>query len=262
MTLPTGTLPEPTGPDVPSWLIQLRDALPDVRGEQLSRFQPPASGGRHSAVLILFGADEHGPDVLLIERAHTMRSHAGQPAFPGGALDPEDGDPTTTGPVAAALREAREEVGLDAAGVEVLGVLPALFLPPSGFVVHPVIAWWREPHPVGVVDEAEVAAVLRVPLAELVDPVSRVQVSHPSGYVGPAFEVRDLLVWGFTAGVLDRLLALGGWEQPWDRDRLRPLDQRALDLARRGATFPAGLPELAPDASPETGRSERGSSWA
>ena len=251
---PPGPTPPSSAPDVPSWLVQLRDALPDVRGEQLSRFQPPASGGRHSAVLILFGADAHGPDVLLIERAHTMRSHAGQPAFPGGALDPEDGEPTSTGPVTAALREAREEVGLDPAGVAVLGVLPALWLPPSGFVVHPVIAWWREPHPVGVVDEAEVAAVVRVPLAELVDPASRVQVSHPSGYVGPAFEVRDLLVWGFTAGVLDRLLALGGWEQPWDRSRLRPLDPAALALAQRGATFPAGLPDLAPDGPPEAGR--------
>jgi 8-oxo-dGTP pyrophosphatase MutT (NUDIX family) len=239
------TPPRPTGPDVPAWLAQLHGALPGVRAEELSRFQPPESGGRHSAVLVLFGEDEHGPDVLLIERAHTMRSHAGQPAFPGGALDPDDGDPASTGPVRAALREAREEVGLDPSGVEVLGVLPALWLAPSGFVVHPVVAWWREPHPVGVVDEAEVAAVLRVPLAELVDPASRVQVSHPSGYLGPAFEVRDLLVWGFTAGVLDRLLALGGWDRPWDRDRLRPLDPQAVALARRGATFPAGLPDAA-----------------
>jgi 8-oxo-dGTP pyrophosphatase MutT (NUDIX family) len=224
---------------VPAWLRALADALPHVTGEQRSRFTPPDSGGRHSAVLVLFGEGPLGPDVLLIERAHTLRSHAGQPAFPGGALDPEDGDPAGDGPVAAALREAEEEVGLDAASVDVLGVLPALWLPPSGFVVHPVVAHWRAPHPVDVVDAAEVAAVARVPLAELTDPASRLRVTHPSGWTGPAFEVRDLLVWGFTAGLLDRLLALGGWERPWDTSRRRALDEQTVRLALRGATYPA-----------------------
>lgn len=230
------------GGSAPGWLDELVRALPAVRGEQLSRFLPPPTGGRHSAVLVLFGAGARGPDVLLIERAHTMRSHAGQPAFPGGALDPPDGDPAGDGPVNAALREAAEEVGLDPASVEVLGQLPALFLPPSGFVVHPVVAWWRAPHPVDVVDEAEVAAVARVPLAELVDPGNRLRVRHPSGWVGPAFEVSDLLVWGFTAGLLDKLLALGGWELPWDTSRSRTLDPATTALALRGASFPAGLP--------------------
>jgi 8-oxo-dGTP pyrophosphatase MutT (NUDIX family) len=226
----------------PGWLDELVRALPAVRGEQLSRFLPPPTGGRHSAVLVLFGEGPAGPDVLLIERARTMRSHAGQPAFPGGSLDPEDGDPGGDGPVRAALREATEEVGLDPASVEVLGQLPALFLPPSGFVVHPVVGWWRSPHAVAVVDADEVAAVARVPLDELVDPANRQLVRHPSGWVGPAFEVADLLVWGFTAGLLDRLLALGGWEQPWDRARTRTLDPETTALAMRGATFPAGAP--------------------
>ena len=66
-----------------------------------SRFRPPPEGGRQSAVLMLFGDGPEGPELLFIERAWTLRSHAGQPAFPGGALDPED-----EGPVAAALREA------------------------------------------------------------------------------------------------------------------------------------------------------------
>jgi len=231
----------------PAWLRQLARALPEVRGEQLSRFLPPPTGGRHSAVLVLFGEGASGPDLLLIERAHTMRSHAGQPAFPGGALDPEDGNPLADGPVRAALREAREEVGLDPSSVDVLGQLPALFLPPSGFVVHPVVSWWREPHAVDVVDAAEVAAVARVPIAELVDPANRLQVRHPSGWVGPAFEVADLLVWGFTAGLVDKLLQLGGWELPWDTARSRTLDPGTLALAARGATFPAGLPEAGDD---------------
>lgn len=218
---------------VPGWLRTLVDVLPDVRPEQLSRFLPPASGGRHSAVLVLFGEGAAGPDLLFIERAATMRSHAGQPAFPGGAQDPEDADA-----VAAALREAQEEVGLDPATVHVLGTLPDLWLPPSGFVVTPVIGWWRAPHEVRVVDEAEVAAVARVPLAELVDPANRLRITHPSGWVGPAFEVRDLLVWGFTAGLTDRLLSLGGWEVPWDTERVRELDPETAALALRTASRP------------------------
>jgi len=215
---------------LPSWLQRLADAVPHVTPEQLSPFLPPSGGGRPSAVLVLFGEGPSGPDLLFIERAATLRSHAGQPAFPGGAQDDSDASP-----VAAALREANEEVGLDPAGVEIVGSLPALWLPPSGFVVTPVVAWWRDPHEVGVVDVAEVAAVVRVPIAELVDPDNRLSVTHPSGWVGPAFEVRDLLIWGFTAGLTDRLLALGGWERPWDRSRTRPLDPATAALAVRPA---------------------------
>ena len=211
---------------IPPWLQPLATAIPTVKGEHFTRFLPPAEGGRDSAVLVLFGEGAEGPDLLLIERAATLRSHAGQPAFPGGAQDPED-----SGPVAAALREAQEEVGLDPDSVEVLGVLPALWLPPSGFVVHPVVAWWRDPHHVDVVDVGEVAAVARVPLAELTDPANRFRVGHPSGIIGPAFDVRGMVVWGFTAGLIAGLLTLAQWERPWDTSRVEPLDPETLRLA-------------------------------
>lgn len=204
---------------LPGWLAPLATALPDVTGAQISRFLPPAEGPRrYSAVLVLFGEGPLGPDVLLIERAATLRSHAGQPAFPGGAVDATDPDP-----VSAALREAAEEVGLDPASIDVLGVLPDLWLPPSAFVVTPVVGWWRAPHEVRVVDEAEVAAVARVPLSRLLDPAHRVRVRHPSGWVGPGFDTGSMLVWGFTAGLLDRLLHLGGLERPWEPGLLREL---------------------------------------
>lgn len=219
--------------ELPEWLRPLALAAMDVRPEQLSAFLPPEEGGRESAVLMLFGEDEAGTgspgwdsaDVLLIERAHDMRSHAGQVAFPGGAIDPGD-----DGAVDAAVREAVEETGLDPAGVAVFGTLPALFLSVSDFVVTPVLGWWRAPSPVSVVDTREVASVHRVRLTDLLDPANRFRVRHPSGYVGAAFRVHDLLVWGFTAGLLDRMLRLAGWERPWDPERFEELP---LDLVGR-----------------------------
>ena len=205
-------------PPPPDWLQPLLTGVAGISALDLTRFTPTDTASRRSAVLILFGHGDGGPDVLLIERAHDMRSHAGQPAFPGGGVDPDD-----EGPVAAALREAAEETGLDPAGVEVLAVLPDLFLPPSAYVVTPVVGWWREPTSVRAMDPAEVASVHRVPLVELTDPEHRYRVHHPSGFVGPAFEVRGLVVWGFTGGLLDRLIYLSGWEREWDRSRVIPL---------------------------------------
>jgi 8-oxo-dGTP pyrophosphatase MutT (NUDIX family) len=175
---------------------------------------PPDGGGRPSAVLVLFACEDerNGPDLLLIQRSDDLRLHAGQPAFPGGAIDLGD-----AGPVEAALREAAEETGLDPDGVEVVGVLPELFISRTGFRVVPVLAWWRRPSAVAPVDIAEVAAVARVPVSELADPAVRVMVRREGRYASPAFRVRGMFIWGFTALVIDRLLALGGWEVPWDR---------------------------------------------
>jgi 8-oxo-dGTP pyrophosphatase MutT (NUDIX family) len=208
---------------VPPWLRPVVGMVDGVRPEQLSRFLPPAGGGRPSAVLILFGAGDHGPDLLLMERSAALRSHAGQPSFPGGALDPEDGDPEGEGPLRAALREAEEETGLDPAGVQIFGVLPRLYIPVSGFVVTPVLGWWRAPSPVDVVDPAETARVFRVPVSDLTDPANRATLVHPSGFRGPAFLVEGALVWGFTAGLIDKILHYAGWERPWDKDRTVPL---------------------------------------
>jgi 8-oxo-dGTP pyrophosphatase MutT (NUDIX family) len=172
---------------------------------------------RPAAVLVLFGEGPEGPDVLLLQRSADMRSHAGQPAFPGGRIDPDD-----DGPVAAAVREAQEETGLDPSGVEVLATLTDLWVPPSGNLVTPVLAWWREPSEVGAVDPAEVEAVARVPVADLVNPANRLVVRHPSGLRTPAFRVAGMLVWGFTAAVLDWLLDAAGWAVPWDHGVVEP----------------------------------------
>jgi 8-oxo-dGTP pyrophosphatase MutT (NUDIX family) len=193
----------------PGWLGELARLAGQMKVPPALR--PPPGGGRHSAILILFGDGADGPDLLLVQRSSTLRRHAGQPAFPGGVIDASD-----DGPVAAALREAAEEALVDPAGVDVISVLPDLYISRTGYQVSPVLAWWRKPVPVAPGDPAEVAAVARIPVADLADPAQRLMISHPSGVAGPAFQAAGMLIWGFTAFVIDRLLALGGWERQWD----------------------------------------------
>jgi 8-oxo-dGTP pyrophosphatase MutT (NUDIX family) len=217
----TGTAPSrPSAPgsrDVPDWLVRLAAAAEQMQVPPPLR--PSGQAGRPSAVLILFGQSaEAGPDLLFIQRSTALRKHAGQPAFPGGAIDAVDG-----GPVRAALREATEETGLDPAGVQVVTVLPELYISRSDFRVTPVLAWWHTPSPVAPGDPAEIAAVARVPVAELADPANRLSIRYPNGLPGFAFRAGGMLVWGFTAMVVDRLLALGGWEQPWDSGKVTVL---------------------------------------
>jgi 8-oxo-dGTP pyrophosphatase MutT (NUDIX family) len=200
----------------PPWLRRLAAMAAVMDVPRMIR--PPASGGRRSAVLVLFGEGPNGPDLLYIQRNAGLRRHAGQPAFPGGKIEDSD-----EGPVGAALREAAEETGLEPAGVDVLGTMPELFISRSQFRVLPVIAWWREPSAVRPVDIGEVAAVERIGIADLADPANRLTIGYPDGHSGPAFRIGAMMIWGFTGLITDRLLALGGWERPWDATTVREL---------------------------------------
>lgn len=193
-----------------------------------------SGAARPASVLVLFGVLDGLPagradqavavpadlDVLLLARAATLRNHAGQVAFPGGRAD--DGESA----VAAALREAVEETGLDAGGVEVLGSFGELPMPVSNHVVTPVLGWWARQTPVRVVDVAESAHVFRAPVADLLDPANRFTTVLRRGaqtWRGPGFHVHDgdvtHLVWGFTAGILDAMFDQLGWTEDWATDR-------------------------------------------
>jgi 8-oxo-dGTP pyrophosphatase MutT (NUDIX family) len=196
-------------PELPDWLRPVEAAARAISVHDLTWFMPPEEEEtRAGAVLMLFGEGADGPDLLLTERNHTMRSHPGQVSFPGGSIDPGET------PRETALREAEEETGLEPAGVEVFAELPPLWLPPSNYSVTPVLAWWREPSAVHAVSPDEVHAVYRTPISELRDPAHRITVKGPSGYVSPGFLIgpdKDVICWGFTAGIIARLFEYLGW---------------------------------------------------
>jgi 8-oxo-dGTP pyrophosphatase MutT (NUDIX family) len=241
----------------PDWLASVKEGAASITADQLTRFVPPPAGdARRGAVLMLWSEGDQGPELLLTERAHDMRSHPGQVSFPGGSVDPGETA------VQAALREAQEEVGLDPASVEVFGRLPELWLPPSNFAVTPVLGWWHEPGGVRVVSPAEVHEIHHVPVAELLDPDHRVTVRHPSGFRSPGFLIgprHDVILWGFTGGIIARFLDHLGWTRPWDESRLQDLPAYMLQAdPRRARRFDDDLLDIddppsdpAPDRAPD-----------
>lgn len=201
----------------PGWMLQLADAAEHLPPAWAGRFTPSQDGdARQSAVLMLFAPGPHGTEVVLTQRAATLRAHAGQVSFPGGGQ--EEGD---TSPTATALREAREEIGLVGSEVTALAAMPPLHIPVSGYDVTPVLAWWHSPGHIWARQPAEVERVVSVPVDTLLDPATRFRVRHPSGFTGPGFAAGPLVVWGFTAGLLDRTFEVAGLNRPWDRSVVR-----------------------------------------
>jgi peroxisomal coenzyme A diphosphatase NUDT7 len=178
------------------------------------------SGVRPSAVLVLLADDAAGnAGVLLTRRSTALRNHAGEISFPGGRIDPGETE------VAAALREANEEVGLDPAAVEVIGELDHLATVVSRSHIVPVIA--RAATQLALTPQSpEVERIMWVPLAEL----ARADTYRAERWVAPAglggaqdsrmrvlyfFELDDETVWGATARILvDLLWRVGGVQPP------------------------------------------------
>lgn len=248
----------PLTPDAcPSWLRPLVDNVDDI--PDAARRRLPADvlamittkaasavtalrgGAREAAVLVLFSGPQSGPpgggppddaDLLVTVRASTLRHHAGQAAFPGGAADPTD-----DGPVATALREAYEETGIDVSRLHPLATMERMFIAPSQFHVVPVLAYSPDPGPVAVVNEAETAVVARVPVRAFINPENRLMVYRGDlgrRWAGPAFLLNEMLVWGFTGQVISALLDVAGWARPWDTADERELDAAMALVGERG----------------------------
>jgi 8-oxo-dGTP pyrophosphatase MutT (NUDIX family) len=254
---PVGSAP-PLTPDVcPPWLRPLVDnveQIPDafrrrlpadvlamVTAKVASSVASLRGDQREAAVLVLFSGPESGPadggfpddaDLLLTVRASTLRHHAGQAAFPGGASDPGD-----DGPVGTALREAQEETGIDVSRLYPLATMERTFIAPSQFHVVPVLAYSPDPGPVAVVNEAETAIVARVPVRAFVNPDNRLMVYRSNlgvRWAGPAFLLNEMLVWGFTGQVISAMLDVAGWALPWDTSDVRELDEAMVLVGNEG----------------------------
>lgn len=244
----------PLTPDAcPPWLRPLVDNVgqipeayrrrlpPDVLAMVTAARDASEHDDREAAVLVLFSGPESGPsnggvpddaDLLLTVRASSLRHHAGQAAFPGGASDPGD-----RGPVATALREAHEETGIDVTRLHPLITMEKAFIAPSQFHVVPVLAYSPDPGPVAVVNEAETAIVTRVPVRAFINPDNRLMVYRGdlgNRWAGPAFLLNQMLVWGFTGQVISAVLDVAGWAQPWDTNDVRELDDAMVQVGRQG----------------------------
>jgi 8-oxo-dGTP pyrophosphatase MutT (NUDIX family) len=175
-----------------------RGAPPAVTGDEGHALGHMAGGRIPAAVLIGIVEREAGPQILLTQRAAHLRDHAGQISLPGGRIEAGD-----AGAVAAALREAEEEIGLDAARVEILGELP-VYDTVTGFRIHPVVGWVRPP-PAFTLDPFEVAELFEVPLGFTLDPRRHERHSHERDGQRRHFWVlrwHERYIWGATAGIL------------------------------------------------------------
>lgn len=203
------TLPEdlPPGPEA---------LVPVLASTGAARLRPrwDEAGVRRAAVLVLVYPDEDGEArVLLTERTDGDGAHAGEVSFPGGAEEPGDADL-----VATALREAAEEVGLDAAaaGVRIVGTFPPLTIPVSSFEVTPVVAV-ADRRPELAPSPAEVARILEAPVRAFLPTGELMWVEREIRGFGlryAAYPVEGVAVWGMTARVLGGLGALLAGRQP------------------------------------------------
>jgi len=170
-------------------------------------FREMNAQSRAAAVLVPIVDREAGPSLLLTVRTTHLKAHAGQIAFPGGRLEPED-----SGPVDTALRETEEEIGLSRSHVRPIGELD-LYLTRTGFSVTPVVALIEPPFTLQP-DPGEVAEIFEVPLAFVLDPLSRqIHQREDRGAVRHfyVYPYGDYYIWGATAGMLNNLAeVLGG----------------------------------------------------
>jgi len=183
------------------------------RLEPLSTAWEPSGAGQAAAVLALLSLAD-APDLVLTMRAADLAHHAGQISLPGGRREPGDRAPSDT-----ALRETYEEIDLPPAQVRPIGQMCPRELAVSANLVVPVVGVWSGQEAIAV-DGHEVESIIRWPVSLLAAPGHRLMAHHPIGGHGPAWQIDDLFLWGFTGYLVDALLRLAGWEQDWDKDHI------------------------------------------
>lgn len=189
---------------------RLRAALADGRSrppvllegdDVLAPITPPGGGALSPAAVLVPITDRLEPGIILTQRSETLRRHPGQVAFPGGRIDPDD-----DGPIAAALREAQEEIGLPASAVEIIGIADR-YRTVTGYEVTPVVGV-VPPDLQFTIHDAEVASVFEVPLAHLLEPANFIeQAIEWQGRERRYFEIiwDGHRIWGATAAMIVNL---------------------------------------------------------
>lgn len=166
----------------------------------------PAAAARAAAVLAPLYAREGHPYLLFTQRSLALSRHRGEISFPGGSRDSADGTLRQT-----ALRETREELGLDAARVEVLGALPSVFTAVSNYLVVPYVGWLGDDLPALAPNPTEVAEVIEAPLAALADPaIYHTELWQRGGmeHLVHFYDLGPYRIWGATGRMLHSLLSL------------------------------------------------------
>jgi 8-oxo-dGTP pyrophosphatase MutT (NUDIX family) len=186
----------------------LRERLeaPEQANFLIDELEGRRPNARRAAVLLGLFDQDGGTHLAFIRRASTLRAHSGEIAFPGGAVDVSDDSPVTT-----ALREAQEEIGLDPARVEVLGILPPVFTVVSNFLITPVVAFLA--HGLGTLQlqANEVAEIILLPLHGLADPTIMHTEEWTRGGLARIvyfYDYGPYRIWGATGRILNALLDL------------------------------------------------------
>jgi|YNPMSStandDraft_1061717.scaffolds.fasta_scaffold24135_1 8-oxo-dGTP pyrophosphatase MutT (NUDIX family) len=177
---------------LPGLAAQLRMAPP-------GRARAPATApdAQEAGVLLLVYPHQADLHFVLTRRTDRLGYHRGQISLPGGRREPGDADL-----VATALREAQEELGISAEQVDLLGALTALYIPPSNFIVQPVVGY-ASARPAFRPNTEEVAELIESPLRLLLDPATRQTGPLPQGGPDvPFYRIGEHVVWGATAMVL------------------------------------------------------------
>jgi 8-oxo-dGTP pyrophosphatase MutT (NUDIX family) len=197
--------------------LMLRNPLPGRLGQITMAPQPVdeerfvsmiRDDHRKGAVLMLFYPDAGKSFIPFIKRPFYQGVHGGQISLPGGKWEPEDGELSQT-----ALREAEEEIGIDASKVQILGKLSDMYIPPSNFMVSPYIGFVEET-PLFNPDPKEVERIINCPFQLLLDKKIRkktkINASTGKSMDAPYFDIQKEVVWGATAMILGEFTFL--WE--------------------------------------------------